>query len=317
MSFLIFTGEFDYADTENQHRMANLFDSKDGNIALSPYYRSKTLSSWYNSFRNFGNFTNQEQTFPPEDYYIQLERFLSTDVGSQFVEDIVFDDTKSKLLATASFAFFDTLANTAERVDAMQTMRASVNQAELYNTFAYSPSFLYFDGDAVLKEEVMKCTLLSLAAVFVVTLFLIGNLQTALIVLTGVCFSVVDLLGLVHFLSINLHSVSVICLALAVGLTVDFSAHMGLLFLSYPGTKRERVGKALAHLGPALTHSGLTTMVALSVLVVAQSYTFQVLFKMLSLTISLGMFHGMIVVPIILYLIGSESYVPSADKSGV
>merc|ERR1712232_1441328 len=70
--------------------------------------------------------------------------------------------------------------------------------------------------------------------------------RAASIVLLGVCFSVVDLLGLMHFLDINLNTVSVITLALAIGLTIDFSAHIGLLFVTSVGSKKERVTRALS-----------------------------------------------------------------------
>mmetsp|Transcript_22970 Transcript_22970/g.34468 ORF Transcript_22970/g.34468 Transcript_22970/m.34468 type:complete len:929 (-) Transcript_22970:474-3260(-) len=306
ISCILFTGDFNYADTTNQQKMTRLFDIEDGYVAQNQYYLNNSLESWYNRFREFGGLTSIDQTFPSEDYYTRLEEFLSSDVGTQFQEDLVFDDA-GKLVATRSMSLFVTLVSNAEEVDAMLTMRSSVDEADLDEAFPFNAEFIYYEGDAVIKDETIKSMLISLAGVFVVTFVLIGNARVASIVLLGVCFSVVDLLGLMHFLDINLNTVSVITLALAIGLTIDFSAHIGLLFVTSVGSKKERVTRALSHLGPALTHSGFTTVIAISILAGARSYVFQVLFKMFVLIILLGMFHGMLVVPVVLYLAGPES----------
>jgi len=306
LSCILFTGYFDYADTTNQQKMSRLFDVEDGYVAQNQYYLSNSMASWYNRFREFGGLTSIDQTFPSEDYYTRLDEFLSSDIGIQFQEDLVFNDA-GKLVATRSMSLFVTLVSNAEEVDAMQTMRSSVDEADLDEAFPFDANFIFFEGDAVIKDETIKSILISLAGVFVVTFVLIGNARAASIVLLGVCFSVVDLLGLMHFLDINLNTVSVITLALAIGLTIDFSAHVGLLFVTSVGSKKERVTRALSHLGPALTHSGFTTVIAISILAGARSYVFQVLFKMFVLIISLGMIHGMLVVPVVLYFAGPES----------
>lgn len=312
LSIMLFTGGYDYADTINQQRMTRLLDKEDGYVVENSYYQNNSLESWYNRFREFGNLTSDDQTFLSEEYYTMLDEFLLSEVGTQFKKHLVFDDD-GQLIATQSMALLVTLETNAEEVDAMQTLRSSVDEAGLDEAFPYSYDFIFFEGDAVIKEETMKSTLCSLAAVFAVTCVLIGNVRAALIVLLGVCVSVVDLLGIMHFLDINLNTVSVISLALAVGLTIDFSAHIGLVFVTSVGFKKERVTRALSHLGPALMHSGFTTVIAISVLAGARSYIFQVLFKMFVLIISLGMIHGMLVVPVVLFLVGPDSIFASGN----
>ena len=117
-----------------------------------------------------------------------------------------------------------------------------------------------------------------------------------------------------HFWDINLSSISAINLALAVGLTVDFSAHIGLSFMENVGNRRERAIRALGSLGPPLFHGGFSTFLAISVLAFAKSYVFRIFFRMFLLIIGLGMFHGVVMVPQLLSLFGPDGYFTSGDE---
>ena len=119
-----------------------------------------------------------------------------------------------------------------------------------------------------------------------------------------------------HFWDINLNSISAINLALAVGLTVDFSAHIGLAFMESVGTRQERAINALGNLGPPLVHGGFSTFLAISVLAFAKSYVFRIFFKMFLLIIGLGMWHGLTLVPQLLSLVGPSGYFTSGDEKG-
>lgn len=316
ISYFIFTGDFDYTDRDNQLAMNRLFNEDDGAIVTEPYYRDGSLKSWYFNFRDFGNLTSNDQTIPPDDYYDLLDQFLTTTkIGKFFAQNIVQDDTSGLIVATQSIARYVTLESKEIEVDAMRSLRSAVDSAGVEDAFAFSRAFIYIEGDAIIKEEAVKSALLSLTAVFVVTLVLVGHLFVASIVLLGVGFSLIDLLGFMDFFDINLNTVSVISLALAVGLTIDFSAHIGLMFMTSVGTKKERVGAALSQLGPALTHGGLTTILIIGVLGFSKSYVFNVFFKVILMIISLGLFHGMVIVPIVLHRIGPDSYFSSVDEA--
>ena len=101
---------------------------------------------------------------------------------------------------------------------------------------------------------------------------------------------------------------------MAVGLTIDSAAHMGLGFMKSVGTRRERIISSLKHLGPPLLHSSVSTFLAISVLTFSVAYIFQVFFKMFLLIILFGAFHGIVVVPLLLDLIGPVGYYRSKEE---
>lgn len=77
--------------------------------------------------------------------------------------------------------------------------------------------------------------------------------------------------------------VSCIGLELAVGLCVDYAAHVGHTFLvTGPGTKAERALDTVTHIVPAVLYGGFSTLLAVSMLADSEAYTFQAFFKVIS-----------------------------------
>ena len=52
-----------------------------------------------------------------------------------------------------------------------------------------------------------------------------------------------------YYFEIDFNTVTVICLALSVGITIDFSSHVTIGFMSSVGTNYDRVVGGLKHLG--------------------------------------------------------------------
>jgi len=92
------------------------------------------------------------------------------------------------------------------------------------------------------------------------------------------------------------------------GIAVDYSAFIAYSFLTHPGTRKERAAKALDHRGEAAFNGGLTMFVAVVLVCFARSYAFQTFFKMFSLTVLLGLWHGLVALPAALALVGSRPY---------
>lgn len=78
-------------------------------------------------------------------------------------------------------------------------------------------------------------------------LFCLYHCQAALLVTLNVGFCIVEILGFMYALGIVIDSVSVINVVLAVGLSVDYSAHVGHCFMVKGGANRDvRATEALA-----------------------------------------------------------------------
>jgi len=84
------------------------------------------------------------------------------------------------------------------------------------------------------------------------------------------------------------------------------------------GDNEERVYKSLTEIGPSVIHGAISTFLAVIVLSGSKSYIFVVFYKIWLAIIICGLFHGVILNPIILSVIGPQSNFiklnPNEDK---
>ena len=91
---------------------------------------------------------------------------------------------------------------------------------------------------------------------------------------------------------------------LAVGLSVDYAAHIGHHYMVSSGTRRERVRKSLSEMGAPVFNGACSTFLAVAFLSISQSYVFKAMFKQFFLTIIFGVIHGLVFLPIMLVYFG-------------
>jgi len=72
---------------------------------------------------------------------------------------------------------------------------------------------------------------LAMICVLLATLLLIANVKTCLMVLLCVIFTLLDVLGGMYFWDLTIDTVSCVDLVLAIGLCVDYAAHLGITIL--------------------------------------------------------------------------------------
>ena len=104
---------------------------------------------------------------------------------------------------------------------------------------------------------------------------------------------------------ITLDTSAAVLLSVALGLAVDYSAHIAHAFMTMTGkSKDERVKKTIIEMGPAVFNGGFSTFLAFSILMVSESFVFKVFFKIFFLVVLFGLFHGLVFLPVVLSLIG-------------
>jgi len=199
-------------------------------------------------------------------------------------------------------------------MDGLRDAAASWSDMPGGEAIPYTFNFLSWETFRIIKREMFLSVGLCLAAVFVITLVLIAHPTTAVLVFLCVCMTIVDILGCMNMWGLAIDNVSVIQLVIAVGLCVDYSAHVGHNFMLQTGTLPERVIAMLANVGTAVLNGGVSTFLATMLLVMSKSYVFRVLFQTFFLTVVLGLLHGMVLLPALLSVVGPAAYGGPADK---
>jgi len=87
---------------------------------------------------------------------------------------------------------------------------------------------------------------LALTGVGIACLVFLGSVKVTALVMIMVALIDVSLLGTLHYLNVNLNSISVVNLVLALGLSVDYSAHLAHKFLDRAEEDKKRVAELQA-----------------------------------------------------------------------
>ena len=132
-----------------------------------------------------------------------------------------------------------------------------------------------------------------------------------------------------HFWGLTVDVISAVDIIIAIGLCVDYAGafffykhllslesdqnpstpvHICHAFLTVSGSKRERAHAALVDMGPAVLNGGLSTLIAFILLLSSDSYFFLTFFKIFFLTVLFGVWHGLVLLPVLLSLVGPGAY---------
>ena len=194
----------------------------------------------------------------------------------------------------------------------------------LEGTFSYAQEMLDYELYVVFMYETFLSCGLSVLAVFGVVLFVTGSLPVTALVVLAVVLVDLFLLGLVHFWDLTFNTVTVVNIVIAIGLAVDYSAHISHTYLIIVPPKdlsksEKRIynaRKALSSIGSSVFHGGFSTFLAIIALSAAQSYVFVVFFRLWFGIIVFGMSNGFLLLPVILSYVGPLNEEAENESAG-
>jgi len=136
--------------------------------------------------------------------------------------------------------------------------------------------------------------------IFVINLLLLRS-AVAAVTSTVACMAIVlEIYGLaMTFLMFNVFVAAT--LLMAMGITIEFTAHLAAAFAFGHGAPSERLGHAMAHTFPALIEGSISTLCGILPMAWhAIPFIVDYFFKLLLLVVIVGIVNGLVFMPVIL-----------------
>lgn len=187
-------------------------------------------------------------------------------------------------------------------------------------SFIYSSIFLTWEQYKGFTIELLISIVSALAAIFVVIFIFSGNLCTSILVLCMMGLVDLNLVALIWYWGLELNFITMVNLILALGLAVDYSAHIAH---GYNQSKADsscttdhqrrvsKVRKAFAVIGTSVFHGAFSTFLAIVTISASSSYVFRAFFRQWFGIIVFGMLHAFFLLPVLLSIMGP---LRSSDK---
>ena len=321
----VYMADLDYPN--EMHKIKNLIGNLSGATDIIG-----NVETWYPHYENYVNYhvglTKRGRPFPehglsPDEFKFFTSKFLFSPMGTAFQPNFI---TKPEIkcglkkydvdLMTFSFQHtFFTLEN-QDNIKAMNRVKEMIKEQNFSSrVFASTFEYAHWETIQIIDYELYRNLALSVTSVLLVTLILLADLRGSLIVMTSVLLTLVNVMGYMHFWGLTIDVVSSIFIIISIGLCIDFSAHIAHAFMANDGDKNERMRLALQQIGPAVFNGGLSTFICICLLGLSDTYIFISFFKVFTLVIIFGLFHGLIMLPILLSLIGPQSHMSAPTEN--
>jgi len=190
----------------------------------------------------------------------------------------------------------------------MNKMRQDIKT--MYDTddvFPFASDFLYWEENGIIDQELIRNLIIAGGIVFMIICLMIPRPRIACIVSLGICMSIVELVGFMHWWDVTINGTSTIYALICLGLAVDYSAHIAHSFKEAKGARQDRACEAVSRIGPSVFHALFSTILALIVLSVSKTYVFRVFFKVLFLVTMIAGWKGLWLLPVVLSLVGGDA----------
>ena len=263
------TENMDYSDPAIRKEVAHF-----GNLAYQTGYYLQHSFSWVQSFENFTS--THKISSDRSNFKAALKMFLSAPEYSQHKLDVILNNQDDVI--ASRITVFTKAKNTAVfQKDAMLEIRSKLSSQSKVKHSIAANEFVYFEQYAVVIKEII-ISLVSVSVVILVVLipFCIHPI-IILMIFFGFVILIFELLGLMYFWGVDLSVISLINLVMAVGFSVDYSAHVAQAFVSSrEKTVNKRIIEALSTIGGSVLFGGISTFLGMSLTGFASSTIFQV-----------------------------------------
>ncbi|KAK6037582.1 patched family protein, partial [Cooperia oncophora] len=229
-------------------------------------------------------------------FYSMLRHWLASKHNNPWAEDLYWSEEENGSVTLKSFRFLLGMRDISSTTDQMD---ATLMFRESFNITTFMPLWLFTDQYAIIIPNTVQNIIIALSCMIIIAFVLIPQPMCAFWVALA-CGSIdFGVVGYMTLWGVNLDAISMITIIMSIGFSVDYSAHITYGYVvSEALVPRDKVRDALASLGWPLCQGALSTIIAVSVLADVPAYMIVTFFKTVFLSISIGLLHGLVFLPV-------------------
>ncbi|GAQ91285.1 putative Patched family protein [Klebsormidium nitens] len=221
-------------------------------------------------------------------------------------------DANTRLDATAMTIYVNGLTSTDRYRTALRDLRAiaDARSAQSGNTggFVYGYIAVLYDQFEHIERQTFFIVGLTLVGVFVTSVLFQWSLLLSLLVTALLLVIDIELYGFFWIMTGKLNALTLVNLAVAVGLATEYTFHLSRNYLVFEGTRHHRVAKALEWTLEPLLHGMAAFFLAIFALAFAKYRAFQLYyFGFFAVLLVIAAFNGFVLLPVILRFLGPPS----------
>ncbi|GMT16120.1 hypothetical protein PFISCL1PPCAC_7417, partial [Pristionchus fissidentatus] len=201
----------------------------------------------------------------------------------------------------------------SERAREVDDVRHLLDEYPEFDTSLFDYDGTIYDIVISVKEEVIKAVSITFICMAVACAIFIPSIIGASVAAFSMLSITFTMLGSLSHWGAMLDPVTMINILLAVGFSVDFSAHICYHFhkertVRCSKSRVQRMSEILEAVGKPIFEASLSTFVCVAPLFLLKIYVFNSFAKTVMLVSLLGLFHGLVIIPVIL-----SFFLPSAS----
>jgi len=320
----VYTGPIDHTSLDSIDRLTN---SMQEYMDQGTYLKPSDL--WWSELKDYAmevkNYSSWTEFGTSDDFPMLLSEFLFSEDGGRFRINFNFDgelvcgEPVPNIVATREPVVFFTFDGPEEHIPGRRALEEAIAESEIADiAFSHGDIYTAWETDEIIGSELLRNIAMALCVVIVVTLILLANFQICFLVFVCVMTTLINIIGYLHFWYMTIDIVACVSIVLSIGLCVDYSVHVAHAYIIGKGSRLDKAVSALETIGPAVFNGGFTTFLALVLLGFSQSQIFITFFKVFVLTVGFGLFHGLILLPVLLSILGPvDENVEDIEESSV
>ncbi|TMS34502.1 hypothetical protein L596_002082 [Steinernema carpocapsae] len=192
--------------------------------------------------------------------------------------------------------------NPTDLVRVTEMLRDIADKYSEFDVITYQQSRPIADQLNVLLPNTLQNDSIAIVCMAIIALLFIPNPICAFWITVAIVTMDIGVIGLLALWGVKLDPISMITIIMAIGFSIEFSAHITYGFVSNEGdlSPRERCIDSLEKLAWPVVHGSMSTILGVFVLAFINSYMVLVFFKTIFLVLVIGVYHALILLPIVL-----------------